>query len=216
MGWGRRATYSHASRLLGAGWLERCERTRGQGSLVYASRAGVRACRTKAAPVPRDPSPVSWPHCDASAWTAAWLTARRRGMVGSREMLLKHEWYGDLRWRVRGETRERRHRPDLAGQLPDGRLLPIEVELIQKSAAGLRAVLSLHAEWVMSGRSPAVMYVCDGQGLAELVGTLGEEVGLSVERGTLRIELIQTIQEEAIKARKLGSARSPERVEVAA
>ena len=137
-------------------------------------------------------------------------------MVGSREMLLKHEWYGDLRWRVRGETRERRHRPDLAGQLPDGRLLPIEVELIQKSAAGLRAVLSLHSDWVMTGHSPAVMYVCDGQGLAELVAALGEEVGLSVERGTLRIELIQTIRREAITARKPGSARSPDWVDATA
>ncbi len=200
MGWGRTATYSHGLRLRRAGLVEWCPRSRGEGALVYASRAGVRACGVSAAVVARAPMVVSWRHCDASAWTAAWLTARGRGMVGPREMLLRREWRGELYWHERGESRRRGHRPDLAGRLPDGRLLPIEVELTGKSAARLNAVLQLHAGWVAAGRSPAVMYVCANEQLAERVRTAGHAAGLSIEQGTLRVELLGKIQQEAIDA----------------
>lgn len=200
MGWGQRAVYSHMRRLEAAGWVESCRRTRGEGLLVYASRAGVRFCGSRAAVVDRRPAPVTWQHCDASAWTAAWLTARRRGIVGPREMLVRREWRGELCWREHGETRRRGHRPDLAGQLADGELLPIEVELTEKSAARLAAVLTLHSEWIAAGTSPAVMYVCASGELAERVLTAGERHGLSVGQGTLRVELADTIQREAIEA----------------
>ena len=42
MGWGQAAVYSHARRLRAESWLAMCSRTRGEGSLVYASRTGVR------------------------------------------------------------------------------------------------------------------------------------------------------------------------------
>ena len=200
MGWGRTAVYSHTHRLLAAGWLETCSRTHGEGSLVYASRAGVRFSGVTAAAVEKRPSPVSWPHCEACAWTAAWLTARGRGMVGPREMLVRTDWRGELRWHERGELRRRGHRPDLAGRLPDGQLLPIEVELTEKSSARLKAVLELHSEWIAAGKSGAVIYVCGDEEIAERVLADGAQVGLSVDRGTMRIELIATIQREAVEA----------------
>ena len=143
---------------------------------------------------------MTWPHCEACAWTAAWLTARGRGMVGPREMLVRTDWRGELRWRERGELRRRGHRPDLAGRLPDGQVLPIEVELTEKSSARLKAVLELHSEWIAAGKSAAVIYVCGDEEIAERVLADGAQAGLSVDRGTMRIELIATIQREAVEA----------------
>ena len=200
MGWGQAAVYSHARRLRAESWLETCCRTRGEGSLVYASRTGIRRAGVPAAAVERRPAPVTWPHVEACAWTAAWLTARERGMVGPREMLVRDEWRGELQWRERGETRRRGHRPDLAGRLPDGRLLPIEVELTEKSSARLTATLHLHGEWIAAGRSPAVIYVCGNDEIVERVAAEGEQAGLRVDRGTMRVELVATIRREAVEA----------------
>jgi len=162
----------------------------------------------QAAVLDRDPASFTWPHCDASAWTAAWLTARRRGMIGPREMLLRPEWHGQLHWRERGETRRRGHRPDLAVQLSEGAVLPIEVELTEKSPARLKAVFALHVEWLMSGPSAGVIYVCASQHLAERVQTAAENAGLSVERHTLRVELLQTIKRQALEARGGAAAQN--------
>jgi hypothetical protein len=200
MGWGQAAVYSHARRLRVSGWVLTCSRTRGEGSLIYATRAGVRISGVSASSLDGPPAPVSWPHVEACAWTAAWLTARGRGLVGSREMLTQRSWRGELRWYERGELRRRGHRPDLAGRLPTGGLLPIEVELAEKSPARLKAVMGLHATWVSRGKTPAVMYVCGHDELATRVRTEGRAAGLSVERGTLRVELLGTIREEAIAA----------------
>jgi hypothetical protein len=200
MGWGRTAVYSHSHRLLAAGWLETCSRTHGEGSLVYASRAGLRVSGIRAAAVKQRPSPVSWAHCEACAWTATWLTARGRGMVGPREMLVRADWRGELRFRERGELRRRGHRPDLGGRLPDGQVLPIEVELSEKSSARLKAVLALHSEWIAVGKSGGVIYVCGDEEIAERVLSDGAHAGLSVDRGTMRIELVATIQRKAVEA----------------
>jgi hypothetical protein len=200
MGWGRTAVYSHTRRLFAAGWLETCSRTHGEGSLVYASRAGLRFSGIPAAAVEKCPSPISWAHCEACAWTATWLTARGRGIVGPREMLVRTDWRGELRFRERGELRRRGHRPDLGGRLPDGQLLPIEVELSEKSSARLKAVLELHREWIAAGKSAAVIYVCGDEEIAERVLAECAQAGLSVDRGTMRIELVATIQREAVEA----------------
>jgi hypothetical protein len=121
-------------------------------------------------------------------------------MVGPRELLVRTDWRGELRFRERGELRRRGHRPDLVGRLADGQLLPIEVELTEKSSARLKAVLGLHAEWISAGKSAAVIYVCGDEEIAERVLADGAGVGLSVDRGTMRIELVGTIQREAVEA----------------
>ena len=200
MGWGRTAAYSHIRRLRAEGWIGVCSRPKGEGPLAYASRAGLGVARVDAALVDRKPAPVSWLHHEACAWTSAWLTARGRGLVGPREMLVRTDWRGELRFRERGELRRRGHRPDLGGRLPDGQLLPIEDELTEKSSARLKAVLELHSEWVSEGKSGGVIYVCGDEEIVERVLAEGARAGLSVDRGTLRIELVGTIQREAIGA----------------
>jgi len=75
MGWGDRVARSHASRLERAGWLERHRMIRGQGSLLAATRRGVRMAGLPVS-APAAPDPASWAHDSGCAWTAAWLGAR--------------------------------------------------------------------------------------------------------------------------------------------
>lgn len=200
MAWGQAAVYSHARRLREQGWLETCSRPRGEGSLIYASRRGVHESGAKAAVMKKRPTKVTWAHWEACAWTAAWLTARGRGMVAPREVLVTAEWCDELRFRERGELRSRTHRPDLVGRLPDGQEVAIEVELSEKSSARLTAVIGLHARWVLSRKSAAVIYVCGTTAIGERVVGEGEATGLSVARGTLRVETLGQIKRGAADA----------------
>jgi hypothetical protein len=61
-------------------------------------------------------------------------------------------------------------------------------------------VLELHGEWIAGGKSAAVIYVCGDEEIAERVLADAAGVGLSVDRGTMRIELVGTIQREAVEA----------------
>jgi hypothetical protein len=148
----------------------------------------------------REPAKVTWEHCEASAWTAAWLTARGRELIGPRQLLVQSAWRGELNFKERGELRRRGHRPDLVIRLSDGAELPIEVELTEKSSARLPAVLKLHREWVLAGKSAGVVYVCGTDDIARRVTADGQQAGLSVERGTMRVELLETIQRQAVEA----------------
>ena len=151
---------------------------------MYASRAGVKQSGVGAAVVLREPAKVTWPHCEACAWTAAWVTVRGRHLVGGRELLVQDEWSGELSWKERGESRGRRHRPDLAIRLSSGGVLPVEVELTEKATPRLEAVLKLHRQWVLAGKSAGVIYVCGSEDIAQRVTTEGEQAGLSLERRT--------------------------------
>jgi hypothetical protein len=66
------------------------------------------------------------------AWTAAWLTVRRRTYLGPREILDDPEWSAELAWLDRHSFKHSWHRPDLVGFLAD-RAIAIEVELAPKS-----------------------------------------------------------------------------------
>jgi hypothetical protein len=180
---------------------------RGEGSLIWATRPGIRRSGIKAVAINGAPEPNSWAHYDASAWTCAWLTVRGRQMMAPREMLLRPEWRGQVEWREHYEPRKRGHRPDLAVRLADGGVLPMEVELTDKSPARLKAVLVLHRQWVLSGLSSGVIYVCANEPLAERVRIAGEDVKLSIERGTFRIELLDTIKQQALDVRGGAAAQ---------
>ncbi len=205
MGWAPATAYYHAQRLVAAGWAARCPTTKGSGSLLYATPAGIRVVAAAAVPLARPPAPTSWAHCRACAWTAAWLSARGRELRGSRQLLADDSWRGELTWRDRGGTHRRAHRPDLAGGLRGAPLMPIEVELTRKSKARLRSVLALHAAWIAAGKTGAVLYVCGSRSLADRVRAQGAQVGLSAvagqQRKTLRVELLDEIREQAIAAR---------------
>ena len=207
MGWASPTTFSHASRLLRAGWAQSCATRRGAGSLIYATRTGVKIAGAAASPLAAEPAPTTWAHCAACAWTAAWLTARGRQIVGTRELLMDDTWRAELEWLERGGMRRRGHRPDLAaGIIAGGSLMPIEVELATKSTVRLKAILGLHASWIAASKTGAVIYICDTAKLAARVRDQAAHVGLSTERKTLRIELLDTIRDAALATRAAGTS----------
>ena len=213
MGWGERTMYSHATRLLTRRWAQTCPMTHGAGSLIYATRTGVQVCGINAAALSAAPAPTTWAHYEACAWTAAWLTARGRTMIGPRELLLDDRWRGELEWLERDGLRRRGHRPDLAaGTVSSGGLVPIEVELASKSTVRLRAILALHASWIAARHSSAVIYVCGTRKVTERVREQAAEVGLTPENKTLRIELLATVCDAAIAARGEPSAVDTARI----
>jgi hypothetical protein len=72
----------------------------------------------------------------------------------------------------------------------------IEVELAKKSAERLRAILYRHAIW-RSSKGSAVIYVCADDELCQRVRGVGAEVGLTIDGGWLRVELLDTIKAQA-------------------
>jgi hypothetical protein len=198
MGWAPSTTFSHAARLVDAGLAESCRLRRGEGSLIYPTRAGVEKTGVFAPVLAGAPAPTTWAHLEACAWTAAWLTARGRHVIGSRALLLNDGWKGQLEWLEHDGLRRRAHRPDLlTGQSAEGRLLPVEVELSSKSIKRLRAILALYAAWIAAGRTSAVIYVCGPSELAERIRREAAELGLAPDRKTLRVELLATIMAAA-------------------
>jgi hypothetical protein len=205
MGWAPSTTFSHAARLIAAGLADSCRLRHGDGSLIYATRSGVEVSGAFAPALPGEPAPTTWAHLEACAWTAAWLTARGRHVIGSRALLLDDGWKGQLEWLERDGLRRRAHRPDLVtGQRADGRLLPVEVELSSKSLRRLRAILGLHVAWIAAGKTSAAIYVCGPSELAERVRREAAEFGLTGERKTLRVELLATVI-AAARATRLGA-----------
>ena len=201
MGWSRAVAFDHARRLQNMGWVSRSQTVRGEGALLVATAAGVRMSAVPVTPAPA-PAPTSWAHLLATGWVAAWLSARGREMVAPRELLVDPAWRGEISWRDGRGQHESGHRPDLAGGLPAGGLLPIEVELQWKSKPRLRAVLALYAKWIAGGKTGAVMYVCSDQRLRDRVIAAAGELGLAEGAKTLRVELLEDIRREAVQAWK--------------
>jgi hypothetical protein len=193
MGWCVSVAGSHARRLEREGWLERYRMTRGQGSLLVATRRGVRMSGL-AVGAPSAPAPTWWAHDCACAWTAAWLSARGRDWRGPREVLADPRLKGELEWLTGNGWRRSGHRPDLAAVMPTG-MVAIEVELQRKAHKRLRAVLRLYGQWLTERRITGLIYVCRDEAGAERVRELG--VGTGLPDGALRIELLSSVQAQA-------------------
>jgi hypothetical protein len=207
MGWSEVAARSHARRLEREGWLERYPMKRGEGSLFAATRKGVRmtGLPVKAAVAP---APTWWAHLSGCAWVAAWLTARGRAIQGCREVLADPTWSGKLRWHDRRGDHVAGHRPDLAW-LVDGQRAAIEVELAQKSIERLRAILRLHADWVATGKSGGVLYVCADADGCERIARRAAEFGLVPGKGGgLRVEPFAIVKAAAIRASETAAPRT--------
>jgi hypothetical protein len=86
----------------------------------------------------------------------------------------------------------------LIAYLPSGVPIAIEVELAQKSAGRLNAILTLYAFWTASAPLP-VIYVCGDQDGHDRVRAAGERLGLLAQK-RVRIELLDTIKAQAIAA----------------
>jgi hypothetical protein len=183
LGWEVATAKSHAVRLERAGMIARARRIHGDGgALLYATVHGVDVARARrrvrALPLSKPPSPVSWPHLEACADMAAYLTMRQRTMLAPRELLVDERWAGQLEWTEREETRRRGHRPDFIATAANGDTMAIEVELTAKSRPRLRAVLGMYLGWLGSGRVDAVLYVADGERERLLVDREARDVGL--------------------------------------
>jgi hypothetical protein len=159
MGWSEVAARNHARRLEKMGWLERVSMVRGEGSLFFATRTGVRvlglpliACTT--------PAPTWWSHHIACAWTAAWLKVRGRDFLGPRELFSSTDWAHPLHWQDRSGVQRSGHRPDLVAFAVSGNPVAIEVELAAKSRSRLAAILRVHRTWSYSNNSRGVVYIC--------------------------------------------------------
>jgi hypothetical protein len=192
MGWAPGNARSHAARLTRERWIGRVERPRGKGSLFFATKLGVCVAGVDVPPAP-PPAPIWWDHHDASAWVAAWLTVRGRGLVGPRELIGDESWQGEVR--VGPGSRRLVHTPDLVGIVPGHRPAAIEVELARKSKARLRAILGLHSRWIANGKTGACVYICGNAEVHKLVIAQAEHVGLRTSDGSLRVELLATIKE---------------------
>lgn len=188
---------SHARRLESCGWIERHRMTHGQGSLLVATRRGVRICQLQLTAAAA-PQPTSWAHDCACAWTAAWLSVRGRDWRGPREVLADATLKGDITWRTGAGTRRVSHRPDLAVRIPAG-VVAVEVELQRKANRRLSAVLSLYRQWLAEDRITGVIYICAGSTGAERIKTFAGEVGLPAD--AVRTELIANVREQASEAR---------------
>ena len=192
MGWAPGNARSHAARLTHKQWIARVARPRGEGSLFFATRKGVRAAAVDVPPAPA-PAPIWWDHLAACAWVAAWLSVRGREMVAPRELIVDRSWRGD----VKGAPGSRRlvQTPDLVGIVPGRRPAVIEVELARKSKTRLRAILELYSSWIASGKIGACVYVCGNTDVRKLVVAQAEQVGLRVADGSLRVEMLEAIKD---------------------
>jgi hypothetical protein len=193
MQWSEVAARNHARRLEREGWLERVPMLRGEGSLFFATRKGVRVlgvpligCTT--------PAPTWWAHYSASAWTAAWMTLRGRRFLGPRELLASTEWAEPLHWMDRSGIKRSGHRPDFVGFTGNGSPVAIEVELVAKSRSRLDAILRVHKAWSYSNNSRGAFYICGDPAAADRIERAGKRAGLYLGDGFLRIELLETIK----------------------
>jgi hypothetical protein len=164
---------------------------RGEGSLFFATRKGVRmlgvpliGCRT--------PAPIWWAHDVACAWTAAWMTVRGRTFLGPRELLIDPGWSGRLELTHRISGRQLGHRPDFIG-IVDNRPIAIEVELAPKSKHRLDAILRLHRDWIRSKKTTSVVYICGDEEGRRRIQRADARVGV-IPGYRMRIELLETIQ----------------------
>jgi hypothetical protein len=196
MGWSEVAARHHARRLEVVGWLARCPMVRGQGSLFWATRKGVRVLGLQLVAATM-PAANWWAHDSACAWTAAWLTARGRTYLGPRELLDDPGWSGELRWHDRHSSKRSGHRPDLVGLIGDN-VVPVEVELANKSQPRLDAILNLHLAWIIARKTNAVVYICSDEEGYRRIERAGDRVGLYQRSGYLRIELLDTIKAETL------------------
>ena len=145
MGWAPGNARSHVARLTREQWLGRVARPRGEGSLFFATRQGIRVAGVDVLPAPT-PAPIWWDHMAASG--VGCCVADRADRL----------WQGEVK-AVAG-SRRLVHPPDLVGIVPGRRPAVIEVELARKSKARLRAILGLYCRWIANGKVGACVYVC--------------------------------------------------------
>jgi len=191
MGWSEVAARNHARRLEREGWIERVPMLRGDGSLFFVTRKGVRMLGVALIGSTK-PAPTWWAHDVGCAWTAAWMSVRRRSFLGPRELLMDPAWSGrlDLTHRVSG--RQLGHRPDFVA-LTDGGPIAVEVELAPKSKQRLDAILRLHRDWISAKKTISVVYICGDEDGRRRIERADHRVNV-IPGYRMRIELLDAMK----------------------
>jgi hypothetical protein len=77
-------------------------------------------------------------------------------------------------------------------------MIAFEVELAPKSKSRLDAILSLHQDWFLAGRSKRVGYVCgDQQSVRRIKAAAHRAAPMMLESKALQFALLHTIKEQA-------------------
>jgi hypothetical protein len=182
---GRSVSYERERRLRDAGLIETVRGPWEGGRLLYATRAGRRACGRAELAAAR-PSPAILHHETTLATFAARLELAGERLLSEREIVAaeraegKRVYSADL-----GHGRV--HRADLL-RLGDGAPVAIELELTAKGAARLDDVLRAWRFAVAEGRLAAVVYHCSikTRGLLERAVT---RTSTSAAIGVVELEL---------------------------
>ena len=173
MGFGRRATYSHAERLQAAGLAVRLYDR--EGSVVAITAAGRGRVRAEGGePRLRVLRGVGLRHARAVSWVAALLTVRDRTWLSERELRNRPDWLVPVFW----TNSSGNHRPD-AGAEVAGRRVAVEVELSHKAPRRLRAILAGYEALIADGTlDGGVLYVSDRDDVLRAVRRAATRVGV--------------------------------------
>lgn len=188
MGWSLRRAFDHVARLDDAGLVRRVPMTRGDGSMIVVTREGAGAGGQSALGAPRTVSPTTWAHGVGTAWAAAWCEVAGRSWLSERELRLDSRWDGEIAFTAAGGLARRRHRPDLGALNPKGGPpIAIEVELQQKSAERLRAILAMYDDRIRSSTLSGLVYVTGTEKVEKAVRSAAKAV--SFEKGLTMLSL---------------------------
>ena len=180
MGWGERVAMDHVRRLVAAGLVKRVAMTRGEGSLLLATRDG---CATAGYPrtfALRGLGPTNWHRAVVGAWVCAWLHVRGREYLGGRQIGDDLDfWERQVTYRDHRGTAHVAHRPDLGlwwGEKPAA----IELELVGHiPRPRLLGILRMYAELTEEdGPLAFVLYVTTNPNVAERVQSVAEKAHL--------------------------------------
>jgi hypothetical protein len=186
MGFGSRATYSHAQRLQAAGLVARIYDR--EGSVVAITPAGRRLACADPGQVPLGATRgLGLRHARAVSWVAALLAARGRDWLSDRELRGRPEWRIPVSWGSSHGT----HRPDAASTTA-GRSVAVEVELSHKAPRRLRAILAGYEVTTTEGGLSGVLYVSDRDDVLRAVARAAARVGLS--HGAVRTRSLASVQ----------------------
>lgn len=202
LGTSQSTTYSHVSRLAGAGYVERIYDR--DGSVVAITREGRRAVGAAGGSA-RD----GWvrgagrAHARAVSWMAALMTLRGRSWVSDREARHRSDWLVPVVWSGTQGT----HRPDLGVEV-EGARVAIEVELSYKAPKRLRAILAGYESEIDGGSlTGGLVYVSDRPDISASVDRARREAGIPDDR--FRSRALSEVRREALeRARAIASPES--------
>jgi hypothetical protein len=180
LGLAERVVRRHVARLQALGWLGRVAALRGDGSLLWLTRAGLHGVGLGELRAVRAPDPFSpqTGHSVAVGWSAARVHHRGYRWRSSRELALDGQRWAIAVRNERGGVSRRL--PDLAvwppvGPLPAG--LVIEHGVARKQRR--RLVLEGWHAAIDAGQYARVQYDCSSPALARQLTQIAAQIGLA-------------------------------------